>query len=118
MIAAGTGSKIRAKTGSPTAPTPRLVIVTPSCMAAMNRAGFDGDAQDDAGPTASLVAKLGEARASRGHQGVLGRDEERVQQKQASDRKKLKAESHAAPLSGARGLGGWSSSTALVSEYR
>ncbi len=76
------------------------------------------DAQDDAGPAASLVAELGEARASRSHQGVLGRDEERVQQKQASDRKKLKAESHAAPLSGARGLGGWSSSTALVSEYR
>ena len=77
-----------------------------------------GDAQDDAGPTASLVAELGEARASRGDQGVLGRDEERVQQEQASDCEELKAESHAAPLSGARGLGGWSSSTALVSEYR
>ncbi len=40
MSVAGIGSKMRAKTGSPRAPIARLVMVTPSCIAAMKRGGL------------------------------------------------------------------------------
>ena len=61
----------------------------------------------DARPTA-LVRELHQMGATRGDEGVLGRDEERVPQDEQEDRS-LEEKRHA-PLSGARVLGGWSSS--------
>ena len=106
---AGIGSKMWAKTGSPRAPMARLVMVTPSCIAAMNRGGLAVIRRTRRARLVALVAELGDAGAPRRDEAVFGRDEEGVQQEQACDREELEEESHA-PLSGARVLGGWSSS--------
>ena len=89
MIVAGIGSKMRAKTGSPRAPIARLVIVTPSCIAAMNRGGLAVIRSTMRARLVALVAELRDARASRSDEAVLGRDEEGVQQEQACDREEL-----------------------------
>ena len=68
-----------------------------------------GDLEDETGAAVALVAQLGDPRAARRDEAVLGRHEKRVQQQETCDREKLKKEGHA-PLSGARVLGGWSSS--------
>ena len=68
------------------------------------------DAQDRACAPVALVAQLGDSRAARGDEAVLGRDEERVQQEQRGDREQLEWNRHA-PLTGATVLGGWSSSS-------
>ena len=90
-------------------------MVTPSCIAAMNRAGLAVMRARRARGGCPASRELRDARAARGDEGVLGRDEERVQQEQPRDGEQREEEGHAAPLSGARVLGGWSSSKARLS---
>ena len=100
---------MRAKTGSPTAPIRQARDRHAELHRGDEPRRVGGDAKDDARAAVALVAELRDARAARRDEGVLGRDEERVQQEQACDREELEEEGHA-PLSGARVLGGWSSS--------
>src|SRR5581483_344959 len=73
-----------------------------------------GDPQDEPGAPVALVLELHDPRAPGGDEPVLGRHEERVQQDQPEKGKKLEREGHlAAPLAGARVLGGRSSSTRI-----
>ena len=60
------------------------------------------------------VRELHQARALGGHERVLGRDEERVPQHEQENGDDLQEDGHA-PLSGARVLGGWSSSKRTLS---
>jgi hypothetical protein len=48
------------------------------------------DLEDQAGSAMALVAQLGDARAARGDEAVLARDEKRVQQQETCDREELK----------------------------
>ncbi len=66
-------------------------------------------------PTTGVGAFL-QARTARCHERVLGGDEDRVAQ--TSNPIRLTVEVAHAPLSGARGLGGWSSSNGDLFEYR
>ena len=60
----------------------------------------------------ALLLQLVEARTPRGHEPVLGRDEVAVQQDERRDGEEFEEEGHA-PLSGARVLGGLSSSNRI-----
>ena len=88
---------------------PSEVSVTPSCIAAMNRGGSARDAQHVARTPVALVVQLDDARAARGDEAVLGRDEEGVQQDENADCDELEEERHA-PTPWALVLGGMSSS--------
>ena len=68
-----------------------------------------GDAQDVARAPVALVLQLDDARAARGDEAVLGRDEEGVQQDENADCDELEEERHA-PTPWALVLGGSSSS--------
>src|SRR4029450_8989157 len=98
MIVEGIGSKMWANTGSPRAPMARLVIVPPSCMAAMKRFGLGGGggggraggvgggavravvgARAERCAAVPRVAQLGEGGAAGRDEAVFGRHEEGVQ---------------------------------------
>src|SRR4051812_50014614 len=68
-----------------------------------------GDAQHVASPPVALMLQLDDAGPTRGHEAVLGRNEERVQQDENADREELEEERHA-PTPWALVLGGMSSS--------
>ena len=61
------------------------VIVTPSCIAAMKLRRVAGDPQHRPRAAVALARELADARAPRGDEAVLGRDEARVQQDQAHE---------------------------------
>ena len=107
------GSKTLASTCSPSAPIARLVAVTPSCIAAMKRAGSADDPHDRAGPAVALLRELLDPRPARRDEPVLGRHEIGVQQDQRRDAEEFQEKGHA-PLSGARVLGGFSSNWIYV----
>src|ERR671930_2038609 len=65
--------------------------------------------EDSPRATVPFLRKLFDARPARRHEPVLGRDEERVQENQRRDGEDLEEEAHA-PIPGALGLGGISSS--------
>src|SRR6185437_13747491 len=75
-----------------------------------------GDPQHRAGSLVALMLELHDPRAPRGDEAVLGRDEERVQEDEARDSEQLEGEGHAP--SGARVLGGRSSSKRIAPKYR
>ena len=78
-----------------------------------------GEAEDGAGPAVALVGELVHPRPAYGHERVLGRDEEAVQQHERRDADDLEEEGHAAaPVAGARVLGGRSLSKEATAEYR
>ena len=76
-------------TGSPRAPIASEVSVTPSCIAAMKRGGSLVIRCDRARRPAALVGELLQPRPAHGHERVLGRDEEAVQQNQRADAEEL-----------------------------
>ena len=87
------------------APMASEVSVTPSCIAAMKCGGslvIFITARARRLPSSIELLQPG---AAHGHERVLGRDEEAVQQDQNGDAEKLEEDRHA-PVSGARGTGG------------
>jgi hypothetical protein len=73
-------------------------------------AGVAGDPQHVARAAVPLMVQLDDPRPARGHEPVLGRDEERVEENQDPDADELEEECHA-PTSGAQVLGGMSSTS-------
>ena len=90
-----TGSRISASTGSPRAPIPSEVSVTPSCMAAMKRGGRETIFSTCWRAAIALLLELDDLRPARGHEAVLGGDEKRVQEQQPGDGGQLEEDRHA-----------------------
>ena len=85
-------SKWWASTCSPSAPIARREIVTPSCIAEMNRGGSLVIRQHGARALVPLVLELQDPRPPRRDEAVLRRDEERVQEDQAGEGQQLEGE--------------------------
>ena len=90
---------------------PRDVSVTPSCIAAMKRAGIAGDPEDVARAAVALVLELDDPRPARRDEAVLRGHEERVEQDQDRDPDQLEEKCHALTASRAPVLGGFSSNS-------
>ena len=86
--AASYGSKISAMSGSPTAPMRIENAVTPSCDVAMNLTG-SSSSRTARRARRLPVRELAQARAARGDERVLGRDEVRVPQHEQENRDEL-----------------------------
>ena len=91
------------------------VIVTPSCIAAMKCGGSAVIRQHVARAAVALVLELADARAARGDEAVLGRDEERVQQDQAQQGREAREGGSSRAALPARAVLGGSSSSKRIS---
>ena len=105
-------SKRWESTCSPRAPIASEQIVTRELHRRDEPRRVLRDPQDGAGALVALVLELHDPRAARRDEAVLGRDEEAVQKHQPEQGQHFEQEGHgtSAPLSGARVLGGRSSS--------
>ena len=86
----------------------------PSWTVPMKRTGLSMIRSGNPRAAIAAVRELHQARAPGRDEGVLGRDEERVPQHEQENGDDLQEDGHA-PLSGARVLGGWSSSKRTLS---
>ena len=89
----------------------------PSWTVPMKRTGLSMMRMRDPRAPHASVCELLEARASRRHERVLGRDEEAVREHDQENGEELERNRHA-PFSGAQVLGGSSSSKMLRANYR
>ena len=80
---------------------PSEVSVTPSCIAAMKRGGRETILSTSRARRLPCCCELDDLRPARGHEAVLGRHEERVQEQQPDDGDQLEEDRHA-PVSPGR----------------